>query len=551
MDGIWELERGRNAFARRAWGSAFEALTTAVGLEGDEPETLEMLATAAYMVGHEDEYLATLERAHRARLEAGNGLGAARAAFWIGISHARRGNMGPAGGWLGRARRLIEDHGKNCVERGYLLLPLAFELEADGELEAASEALTQAAAIGEEFSDRDLFALAAHEQGHLLIKQGRAAEGVRLLDESMVAVAAGELSPIVSGLVYCGVILACQDAHQTQRAQQWTTALADWCDEQPEMLAFSGVCRVHKAELLQLSGAWPETLKEAERARERCLRASNEAAAAAARYVEAEVYRLRGELEAAEAAYRGAAHGGVEPQPGLALLRLAQGEVAAAGASIERALGETTVLPKRALLLAAAVEVALARAEPEAAERAWIELEQLAEAFDSPLLDARSLRCRGMLELASGEAVAALVTLRRSWRLWRELSARYEEAVTRGLIARACAAAGDRDAAEAEAEAARATLVELGAAPALEQLGTPSGPAGERDRHGLTARELEVLSHMAAGRTNRAIADELVLSKRTIDRHASNIYAKLGVSSRAAATAFALRHELLPTNADG
>ena len=266
-------------------------------------------------------------------LDAGAGLRAVRCAFWIGLNLVLRGEMGRATGWLARARRLVEREGHDCVERGFLLLPLMFEHEAAGDNEAAIAAGAEAVAIGERFGDADLFALAAQEQGILLIETGRVVEGLRLLDEAMVAVTAGELSPIVNGFVYCGVIMGCQAAYEPRRAQEWTAALTRWCEQQPDMVSFSGTCLVHRAEIMQLHGAWPDALQEARRAGERCALAMNESGTANARYRQGEVHRLRGEFAAAEEAYGDARRGGCEPQPGLSLLWLAQGKRRGGGRS--------------------------------------------------------------------------------------------------------------------------------------------------------------------------------------------------------------------------
>ncbi|MGH2742518.1 MAG: helix-turn-helix transcriptional regulator, partial [Thermoleophilaceae bacterium] len=320
---IDELERGRESYARRTWIDANELLSRADRAAPLEAEDLELLATSAYMLGRDDEYVGCLERAHQLYLDRGEGLRAARCAFWISINLAFQGEMGRATGWLGRARRLVEREGRDCVERGYLLLAPVSEHEAAGDFEAAIAACAEAVAIGERFGDRDLFALAAQDQGILLIGRGRVAEGLGLLDEAMVAVTAGELSPIVNGFVYCGVIMGCQAAYEPRRAQEWTAALTRWCEQQPDMVSFTGTCLVHRAEIMQLHGAWPDALEEARRAGERCEQASNQSAAAEAVYREGEIHRLKGEFSPAEEAYRTARQGGREPQPGLALLRLA------------------------------------------------------------------------------------------------------------------------------------------------------------------------------------------------------------------------------------
>ena len=542
---VAELEQGRWAYATQAWLDAYEALSAADRLNPLGAEDLELLATSAYMVGREEEYLGLLERAHRAHRDVGHGLAAIRCAFWVGVILARRGELGRAGGWLGRARRLLDREGGDRVERGYLLLPVVFEQEASGSWEAAAATAGEAAAIGERFGDSELFALAAHEQGHILIRNGRLGEGLRLLDETMVAVTSGELSPIVSGIVYCGVILACRDAHEVRRAQEWTAALTRWCERQPDLVAFTGQCLVHRAEIMQLHGAWSEALKEARRAGERCSQAENPSAAGEAYYRQAEIHRLTGELGAAEVAYREASRRGREPQPGLALLRLAQGNHDGAAATIRRVAAETSEPGKRAAFLPAYVEIMLAVGDLEAARGASADLGRLAEGFEGGALGAMAAQAQGAVELAGGNARAALERLRRAARVWQELGAPYEAARVRGLVAIACRELGDEDTATLELEAARDAFASLGAAADRARVSSLAGTAAAADAHALTERELEVLRHLAAGETNKTIAAGLVVSVRTVDRHVSNIFAKLGVSSRAAATAYAHEHRLV------
>jgi DNA-binding CsgD family transcriptional regulator len=527
------LKRGRDAYARRAWRDCFDALSAADQLT---PEDLERLATAAYMLGRDDQYVAALERAHHAHLERGEPLRAVRCAFWMCMNLALHGEVGRATGWLGRAQRLLDREQRDCVERGFLLMPQLFEHEAAGDYDAAIGVGAEAVAIGERFGDADLFALAAQNQGILLIKQGRVAEGLRLLDESMVAVTAGELSPIVNGFVYCGVITGCQAAYEPRRAQEWTAALARWCEQQPDMVSFTGTCMVHRAEIMQLHGAWPEALQEARRAGERCLMALNEATAAEAVYREGEVHRLRGEHVAAEEAYGRARRSGREPQPGLALLRLAQGRSKVAAAAIRRVLAETSDPAGRAALLPACVEIMLASRDVEAAGEAARELEEIAGRWNGALLDAMAAQAHGAVTLAAGDARGALIALRRAEQAWRGLDAPYETARVNVLLSRACAALGDDDTAALERDAAREVFARLGAAPDL---------AGPPEPHGLTAREVEVLRLVATGRSNREIAAELVISEHTVARHVQNIFAKLGVSSRTAATAYAFEHGMV------
>ncbi|HEY7152029.1 MAG TPA: LuxR C-terminal-related transcriptional regulator [Solirubrobacterales bacterium] len=540
-----QLRRGRESFDGRAWLDAYESLSGADRADPLDAEDLELLATAAYMVGVEEDYFSALERGYRAHLDAGEGLRAARCAFWVGVNFARRGEVGKASGWLGRAERLVEREDDDCAERSYLLLPVAFQHEASGDWEAAADALGEAVEAGERFDDRDLFALAVHEQGHALIEHGRVGEGVRLLDEAMVAVTAGELSPIVTGLVYCGVILACQRAYEPQRAQEWTTALTGWCEEQPDMVSFTGRCLTHRAELMQLRGAWAQALEEARRAGDRFSRQRSEAAVGEALYRQGEIHRLLGRFGAAEEAYRDASRRGWEPQPGLALLRLAQGRGDDAAGAIRRAMDEAGDGPKRIDLLPAYVEIMLAAGDASAARRACEELEGLAAGQRTAMFEAIVASARGAVDLHEGDATNALAALRRAQEGWRELDAPYEAAMVRRLAGLACRALGDEEGAALELEAAREALAELGASPEVARIDALLGRAGDRESHGLTTREVEVLRMVAAGDTNKAIAAELVLSERTVDRHVSNIYGKLGVSSRAAATAYAYEHRLI------
>ena len=507
-------------------------------------EDVELLGTSAYMLGRPDD-LDSLERAYHLHLEAGDALRAARSAFWMGMALSIRGEQSRGTGWLGRAHRLVEREPRDCAERGYLLFPLIFQHESAGDYEAAAAVAADAAKTGERFRDADLFALAVQSQGIFLVRLGRVAEGLGLMDEAMVAVTAGELSPIVSGMVYCGVILGCQEAYELRRAREWTAALTHWCEEQPDLVSFTGTCLVHRAEILQLQGAWRDALEEARRAATRCAQAMNRLAAAQAIHRQGEVHRLLGNFVAAEQAYRDASYAGREPQPGLALLRLAQGDGAVAAATIRRALDETVERQKRVGLLPAYVEIMLAVGDLEQARAACDELDEATTGYESDMLEAIVAYARGAYELTAGDAHAALVTLRRAAQTWQELDAPYEAARTRALVGLACRALGDHDTAALELDAARSLFTELGAAPDLAHVDSLASGKDAADTHGLTARELQVLRLVAAGRTNKAIAAELVVSQRTIDRHVSNILGKLRVSSRAAATAFAYEHELV------
>lgn len=540
-----ELERGRRFSADFAWRDGYGALSRADSLAPLEREDLELLATAAYMAGREDDFLRCLERAQRLHLDAGETLRASRCALWIGFVLALQGRAGPANGWFRRARRLVERVDADCVERGYLLLPAVLHQAGDGEWGGVAATATEAAKIAERFGDQDLFALAVHEQGHALVRQGRSAEGFALLDEAMVAAVSGELSPVVTGLVYCGVIAYCLELHDLRRAADWTAELTRWCDERPQMVAYTGQCLVHRAEILQTRGAWAEALDEAGRAYQRFIETMRSELAGQARYRQGELHRVRGELDAAADAYRQASRLGSEPQPGLGLLHLAQGDRAAAVASIRRTLVETSEPLDRGRLLPACVEIMLAAGDMEPARVACTELEEIAEAHPRAVLEALAATARGAVALAEGDEPAALVSLRHAWQLWQELDAPYEAARVRVLVGGACRALGDDVAAALELEAAREQFERLDAVIDLSRLDELARPAPSGPGHGLTPRELEVLPFIATGHTNKAIAAQLVVSERTVDRHVSNILTKLQVSSRAAATAYAYEHELL------
>ncbi|MGH3815274.1 MAG: response regulator transcription factor [Pseudonocardiaceae bacterium] len=417
----------------------------------------------------------------------------------------------------------------------------------DGDAEAAYRAAAAIAEIGERCADTDLITFALLAQGRARVKQGRVTEGMALLDEAMVAVVAGELaSPMFTGLVYCSVIDACREVYDLGRAREWTAALTQWCDAHPGLVTFTGQCLVHRSEIMQLRGEWQDSLEEARRACERLSRkATRELATATGHYQQAEALRLLGEFAAAEEAYRAASVWGWQPQPGLALLRLAQGRVDVAAAAISRVLGETTQRLERARLLPACVEIMLAAGDSARARSASHELAEIADNYRSTVLVALAAQASGAVELFEGTPTPALLALRQACQLWREVEAPYEVAKVQVLVGLACRALGDEDSAALELAAARAVFAQLGAAPDLARLDALTPGLAMEGSHGLTPRELQVLRLVAAGKSNRSIAADLVLSEKTVARHVSNILAKLGLPSRSAATAHAYQHGLL------
>ena len=537
------LEQGRHFYQRRAWANAYQALSRASEAEPLAPADLELFAWSAALCGRVEEFLRLMERLYQSHLERNENRRAARTAFWLGLRLSALGEPGRGGGWLARGERLAQ--AEDCVEQGYLRAATAMRALAAGDIEAAQVAAAAAASIAERFREADLVALARSIEGRIHLRRGTIERGLALLDETMVAAISGELSTVITGLVYCSVIASYQSVYALDRAREWTVALADWCDAQPELVSFSGTCRVHRAEIMQIGGAWADAIEEARQAGERCSQAVDSDGLARAFYQEAEIHRLRGELSEAEDGYRRAHQAGREPQPGLALLRLAQGRADAAGQALRRELEAKTDPLRRIALLPSYVEIMLVEGDLEAARKACDELSEIAAIYRTDVFQAVAAHAEGAVELAAGNAKRALDPLRRAFRVWQQVGAPYFVAQLRVLLARACRALGDDDGAKLELEIARDAFARLGAAPDVAAVDTLAQGKAPIQRHGLTQRELEVLRLVAAGKTNKIIAKELCLSEKTIDRHVSNIFVKLKVPSRAAATAFAYEHKLL------
>lgn len=538
-------DRGRERFDREAWGDAYALLSEADRTGGLDAEDLERLAVSAHLLGRSAESLDARERAHHGFLARGQAGPAVRCAARLAVDLVLRGETARGGGWIARAQRILEDLPAECVEQGYVLMAVALRSLFAGDPSSAQVGFARAAALAQRSGDRDLTALARHAEGRAWIMLGDTARGVALLDEAMVAVVAGEVSSTVVGDIYCSVIEACYEIFDLRRAHEWTEALSHWCDTQSDRVPYRGNCLIRRAEILQHRGAWHDAMEEARRAREWLAQPPVQRSVGAALYQLGELYRLRGELSRAEESYRQAHDWGREPEPGLALLRLAQGQAEGARTMIRRALDEAGDPRARARLLGPAVEIELAGGDIAAAAAAASELAGIASRLGAPLLRALSAGCAGAVLLARDEPHAALAELRAAWKAWRDLEAPYEAARVRVLLAVACRALGDQDSAQLELGAARRVFRELGAAPDLARVEALSGRRQPGSEGRLTAREVQVLALIAAGRSNRAIAEELAISEKTAARHVSNILSKLGLGSRSAATAYAYQHGLV------
>lgn len=541
MGVVDDLARARDAFERREWVAAYDALSD---VDDDKmlADDFARLSTTAYLLGRKNDCIQAMQRAYKAHLDAGETLAAVRCAFWLALVLLTSGEAAVGGGWVARSLRLLEQVEGDVVERGYVLIHLMFRHIFAQEYEQAHALALEVTDYGRRFADPDLLANGLNAQGRLMLYSGHVPEGLALLDEAMVGISTGDVSPVFAGQVYCSMIEACQEVSDFGRAAEWTTVLTSWIETQPGLVPFTGQCAVHRGQIMRVRGAFAAAVEEFELSVKRYLAAETPAPAGLAMDECGGVLRILGDLPAAEAAYERAIGFGHDPQPGLALLWLARGRTSDALAAIRRLLAEPRDPVHRSQLLPASVQILLAAGETDEAGAASEELTAIAEAFGSPALRAMAHYATGSVLLARAQPSAAVPELRKAQQQWQRIGAPYETARARLRIGSALRELGDEQSASSELAAARRTFREVGAATDEAEAAHMLIPSLPR---GLTAREVEVLRLVATGKSNPDIAATLVLSEKTVARHLSNIFTKLDVPTRTAAAAFAFENRLV------
>ncbi len=536
------LERAKDAARRGSWAKAFD-LFGRLDLSALEPADLETMADAAWWSCRLDESIAARQMAYAGHLAAGDSRRAAHAAWFLSLDYGIKGETSVGSGWLKRAQRHLAAH-PDCVERGLLAVTESDIARTNGNLDQARASAALAVELGERCGSLDLHAMGIQTLGRVLIASGEPREGAALLDEAMTLVVGQRLSPYFTGLIYCNVVAACMERADLGRASEWTEEAMTWCGSIANVTPFHGICRIHQVQITALRGDWETAESEALRTVQE-MQGLEQHVVAEALYAIGEIHLRRGDLAAAEDWFMRAHELGRDPQPGFAAVRLAQGklDIAAAGLRLSLASSDEPTL-QRARLLATQVEVSVLAQNLPTAREAVNALEKLAAEMTSTLVEATALTARASLHLAEEEADEALQHARRAWSLWQQLKLPYDAARARVVIGLASKQAGDTDRARVEFEAAGRAFGDLGARLDARAAAANLRSATDLPR-GLSGRELEVLRLIAAGKSNREIATDLVISEHTVSRHLQNIFRKLEVSSRAAATAFAFEHGLV------
>ncbi len=543
MNVVKALHRAREAYERREWLTAYKSLSDLDNTALTATDFI-TLAVTAELLGHSNDAIQALQRAHHTALDASAPIIAIRAAARLAMLLALRGETAVAGGWLANGERLLEEIGDDVVEQGHLLAARMLERVGVGDLETAAQVPPKIIACAQRHGDANLLAVGLNQQGRILTVIGQVAEGVRLLDEAMTGIVSGEVDdPLLAGEVYCSMIEACQWIGDWGRAAQWTRALTNWCDQQVGLVAFTGQCAVHRAQLMRLNGAFADAVVELERAVERYETAGNHTALALAYTERGDVMRLMGDLDGADQAYAAAVLHGSDAQLGRALVSRSRGDIEHSVTAVRRVLASVQGDIFRHRIIPACVEVLLAADQTEEAAALADELAAIAEDYNSAAVQAAAGAVAAQVSIAQGDAHAALAAAKSALHYWLHLDAAYEVARSRVLIGRALQLMGDEDGAVLELRTALAAFESQGARTdardVTERLGEVDRPGG------LTEREVEVLRLVAAGRSNAQIANALHLSIKTVARHLSNIFTKLDVGSRTQATAVARRYGLV------
>jgi ATP/maltotriose-dependent transcriptional regulator MalT len=528
----------REALDAHDWATAFDVLTKLSESSTPSADEAYSLGQAAWWLGRMDVAMDAYQRAHQEFVASGRTDAAVMTAVYLSYSHANKGDFAMAAAWHARAARLAHKI-PDSPAAGYLGIVECGAAYHSGDLEGCLARAELVTKIGEDRTDPTLVAWGLHWQGLALIRQGHIDRGWTLVDEAMLDITLRQMEPLWAGFLHCNTIRLCDELGDPGRGWRWVEVTERWLEKGPTGPLYSGICRMFKASILRERGIWPEAEREARRVCDdlATLHMSSESRAY---YELGEIKRLGGDFSDAEALFRQAQEMAFDPQPGLARLRLAQGALDAASGLIRRALDEASDRLARVRLLPDFVVIALARGDIESALSAAEELDEIATVYRSPGLMASAMWARAAVLLAQLDAGAALATFREAARLSTDLGSPYRVALARRGAGEALRGLGDEDSARIELEAARAIFDRLGAGPDAEQtaslLGRRAHPSG------LSDREVEVLRNVASGRSNKEIAADLGISEHTVARHMSNIFAKIGVSSRTSAVAYALRH---------
>ena len=476
------LAEARDAGARRAWRASYDAYS-AVERSALTPEDFELFGDAAWWSGRLDDAIANRERAYAGYSAAGDKSPAARVALTLSWDHEGRGSFAVARGWFATAERLLEDVPES-VEHGRVLLMQGISaLMAEGDLPKAIEILDQTYELARRIGDRDLQMLAMSGKARALVMSGEVEQGLALHDEASASATCGELKPFATGLIYCLTISSCQDVGDFRRAAEWTEAANRWCDES-DVSGFPGTCRLHRAEIMRLRGDWPAAELQAVAACEE-LTDFDRHITAGGFYEIGEIRRRRGDFAGAEEAYTRANELGRAPQPGLGLLRLAEGKAGSALAGIKHSLEEMQAPLYRLRALPALVEVAVAAGDVKLARAAADELEGIVDSYKigdrrAPAFDATVHVAQGRIELSEKDFAAAARSLRHARDEWQRVGAPYETAEARMLLAVALRRGGDEHAASVELEGALAAFERLGAKLHVDRANELLGRIGTR-----------------------------------------------------------------------